>query len=93
MKCAKFLFMTSAGLLMGCSTPSMTYEPPHVPPLTAAIKERCQGLPDLPDASMGALAAADGETVAAYRECQLRHDAAVDAYERMRETVNERTEP
>jgi hypothetical protein len=37
---------------------------------------------------MGALAIADGETVAAYAECQRRQAASVAAYRAAQQTIN-----
>jgi hypothetical protein len=48
----------------------------------------CPALAPIPDPSMGALAIAHGETVAAYAECQKRHGAAVAAYGAARTAIN-----
>jgi hypothetical protein len=37
---------------------------------------------------MGSLAIAEGEAVGAYAECQRRHAAAVEAYEKARAGIN-----
>lgn len=59
-----------------------------MPALSAEAALPCPPLAPLADRSMGTLAIAHGETVAAYAECQRRHAATVAAYAAARETLN-----
>lgn len=59
-----------------------------MPSLPAEAALPCPRLAPIPDPSMGALAVAHGEVVAAYGECQRRHAASVAAYEAVRHEMN-----
>ena len=82
------LFTASAVLLSGCGAASTSCVRPLVPALPPEAAQPCPPLPPIADPSMGALAIADGEAVAAYAECQRRHAAAVAAHEASRATIN-----
>lgn len=66
MRCIVFLFTASAALLSGCGTTSTSCVRPLVPVLPPEAAQPCPTLPPIADRSMGALAIADGEAVAAY---------------------------
>jgi hypothetical protein len=59
-----------------------------MPALPAEAAQPCPALPPIAGPSMGALAIADGETVAAYAECQRRQAASVAAYGAARQMIN-----
>lgn len=59
-----------------------------MPALPAEAALPCPPLPPIADRTMGAIAVAHGETVSAYAECQRRHSATVQAYERVRATLS-----
>lgn len=82
------LFTASAVLLSGCGATSTHCARPLVPALPPEAAQPCPPLPPIVDPSMGALAIADGEAVAAYAECQRRHAAVVAAHEASRATIN-----
>jgi hypothetical protein len=88
MRFVTYLSISLACLLTACGGNSTSFMRPRVPALPAEAAMPCPALAPIPDPSMGALAIAHGETVAAYAECQKRHGAAVAAYGAARTAIN-----